>query len=234
MYQYSVILGIGAAIGILWVIRESENPNENVNYLGWVIAWSLVGSRAVYVLMNASYFLPRPLESLMFWMGGMNWIGAFLGCMVGLLSLVILRRKDFWELLDRFLPAAAWIASAVWIASWISGTWYGPELTGFPAMMAKDEWGNLAQRFPLQPLAAFGTLTGFMVLDIYRYRDVFGLPGRFGSLSGVLIFGIVFFASAFRADPVYQISGYTLDTLVAGGITVIFLIALLVRRQKDL
>lgn len=233
MYQFSIILGIGVAIGILWIIRESDNPHEDVNHIGWVIAGSLVGSRAVYVLMNASYYSSHPMETWMVWLGGMNWFGAVLGGLIGLLSLAIIRTTDFWQLLDRFLPAAVWSAAAVWIASWITGTWYGVEMSGFPGMMTIDEWGNLVNRFPLQPIAAIITLAVFLVADANQHLGVFNKSGRFGSFGGGILTVIIFIASVFRADTVYKVSGYYLDTVIAGVLTLIFLLAFLFRRTND-
>jgi phosphatidylglycerol:prolipoprotein diacylglycerol transferase len=87
----------------------------------------LVGARAVYVVVNWSYYQDHVSEALRLWAGGLAWHG---GLVLGLL-LVALYSVRFQltlaVLLDALTPGLAWFTLSVWLGSGASNHVYGRE-----------------------------------------------------------------------------------------------------------
>ncbi len=176
-----------------------------------VLFGSLVGARAVFVAVDWGHFQANPFEIIAVWSGGLTWAGALAG---GLLALPFAARAENFttgQLADGLLPLALPLTIAVWLGAWQSGSAYGPLAAGqFWAIPARDEWGVLAARFPLQLIGALATLALFAGLDALRAK--FKAPGQLASVALLGLSLILLAASFLRADPAPTWRGLRLET----------------------
>jgi prolipoprotein diacylglyceryltransferase len=160
--QFSLLIGIGATLGLLQVVRR--NPQEQS--LRWVLAGlsvlaaGLVGARANFVLLHLDLFASAPLDALRVNLGGLSWPGALLlGLIVlGLVSLIL--RVPFGRTADGLMPVFTSVAVMAWLGCGQSGCAYGGLIPQdrFWALRVPDEQGVLAYRWPLQLVAAASLL----------------------------------------------------------------------------
>ncbi len=201
IYSFPLLLGIGASLGLAWVASRARLRLAQSHLdAGLVVLFaSLVGSRLAFTAAHWPYFLSHPLEIVLLPLGGLAWPGAVLGALVGLLTYATLKRQSPQKLADALLPLATALAVSAWLACWLDGVAYGPALSARWLVPARDEWGALAPRLPVQFLGALLTLGLFWLLELRQPRE----PSP-GLLAGrwFLGFSLIMLAlSLLRADP---------------------------------
>src|SRR4030065_623834 len=81
MQPFSILLGLGALAGLLlagWRAPKKEASRYLDGSLG-ILLGALLGSRAVAVAVNYSYYQAHPGEIVQVWLGGLSGIGAMAG-----------------------------------------------------------------------------------------------------------------------------------------------------------
>jgi prolipoprotein diacylglyceryltransferase len=249
VYAFSLILGMATTFGLAWVaVRaaltgDSSRALQQINAGLWAGFGALVAGRLTFVLLQWAYFQDHLAQSLQVFRGGLSWPGALVG---GLLALSLYARitaqtrnttqshtafRRFNTLADDLLPLAGTLAVGVWLGCWLDGAAYGPLASDFPpplnilGLPARDEWGLISIRIPVQLTGALVTLVLLWILDRYRKaRRSKTKPGAAASL-GLLGFGLeMFLLSTLRSDPGLFWAGLRADAwaalafLLAGGI----------------
>lgn len=167
MQPFSILLGLGALVGLLLIVWQAPKEEASL-YLNaglWTLFGALVGSRALVVMENYSYYQSQPGEIAQVWLGGLSGMGALAG---GLLTILIL--AAWWDLpvgklADTLLPLAGAVAITAWLGCWVDRCGYGIQSAGWWALPGRDEWGRLANRVPVQLLGAVFTLVIIWLLD---------------------------------------------------------------------
>jgi prolipoprotein diacylglyceryltransferase len=216
IYSFPLLLGIGASLGLAWVAgRARVRQVQSQLDAGLIVLFAgLVGSRLVYVAAHWPYFRSHPLEITLFPLGGLAWPGAILGALVGLFTYAALKRQPAPGLADTMLPLVTALSVSAWLASWLDGIAYGPTMEAVWWLVpARDEWGAIAPRLPVQFLGAVLTLGLFWLLDVRQPRDPLPglLAGRWFLGFSLLMLGL----SLLRADPAPVWLGLRLDTWAA-------------------
>jgi phosphatidylglycerol:prolipoprotein diacylglycerol transferase len=229
VYTFSAILGLATAAGLAWSAWQAP-PGRALRLVNaglWALLGALVGGRAAFVAANWGYFNAHPVESIQVFSGGLSWPGALAGGLLALGFHADLTRQSPGRLADGLLPLAAALSMAVWLACWIDGYAYGPLASwGFPT---RDEWGDLARRFPTQLLGAVLVLVSFWLVEQYGKR--FHRPGQAACL-GLLVLSLEFFALSFlRADPSVLFAGLRQEAWAALAFVGTFGLSLLVISQ---
>ncbi len=88
MQPFSILLGLGALTGLLLAGWRAPKK-ETIRYLDagvWTLFGALLGSRALIVVVNFSYYQSHPGEIFQVWLGGLSSIGALVG---GILAVFI-------------------------------------------------------------------------------------------------------------------------------------------------
>ena len=249
VYAFSLILGMATTFGLAWVaVRaaltgDSSRALRQINAGLWAGFGALVAGRLTFVVLQWSYFQDHVAQAMQVFRGGLSWPGALAG---GLLALSLYARitaqprntshphtafRRFNTLADDLLPLAGTLAVGVWLGCWLDGTAYGPLASGFTpplnvlGLPARDEWGQISIRIPVQLAGALVTLALLWILDRYRKaRRSKYKPGAAASL-GLLGFGLeMFLLSTLRSDPGLFWAGLRADAwaalafLLAGGI----------------
>jgi phosphatidylglycerol---prolipoprotein diacylglyceryl transferase len=130
LHTYGILIGCGCALAIAMAHREARRRGMDggkiLDLSFWLLVTGLVGSRILYVALNAGAFVractdggddfaPRTLGALIgdctrvlqVWEGGLVFYGGFLAA--GLTGYFFARRQrwSFWELGDIYAPALA-------------------------------------------------------------------------------------------------------------------------------
>ncbi len=184
IYAFSLMLGAGASLGLLWSIRQAqpENVYPVANAGAGVIFGSLLGARLAYLAVNWPYYQHHLDEIIQFPLGGLAWPGAVAGGVLMLLLAAALIRQPFAELADALYPLATVLVIFTWLACWLDGCAYGSAADAWWAVPARDEWGNLDNRVPVQLLGALLTLAQAWALDTANAKWAWlRSPGRTAS-----------------------------------------------------
>ncbi len=214
-HPFSLLIGLGASLGLIWVAWQSHprqsRPLVDTGLI--VLVGALVAGRGGYVSLNWPYFQSHPWEIPQVWLGGFSGLGALAG---GLLTLVVaawLSHQPPGPLVDAMLPLLTTLAVSAWIACWREGCAYGSVTAGWWGVPARDEWGILDKRQPVQILGALLTLGLFWGLE--RVRQRLPIPGTIAGLGVTGLCLIVFVLSFLRADPIPIWRGLRLDAWAA-------------------
>jgi phosphatidylglycerol:prolipoprotein diacylglycerol transferase len=234
VYIFSLILGLGAGLGLVWAAWQASEKQASLTIsvgLG-VLLGGLLGGRVAYVVINWLHFQAHPLEIPQVWLGGMSGIGTLAGAVLALPIIAAVLRQPPGALADDLLPLAAFLIVAAWLACWLDGCAYGPAVHAWWGIPSKDEMGNIATRWPTQLFGAILTLGLLAALDWGRRR--LQIPGLAASL-GLLGLSLELFGLSFlRADPAPLWRDLRLDVwgaLGLAGVAVLCIILILIRRR---
>ncbi len=217
VYTYSLLLGLGAALGLAWITRQAP-PKEGRAYLDaglWVLVGGLLGGRLAFVVFHWSYFQAHRIEIPQIYLGGMDWGGVSAGALLSLVLVATLTHTPLGRLADGLLPLLACLTVSIWLGCWLDGTAYGFVTSTWWGIPARDEWGQLALRWPIQLLGALLAVGLFWLLD--WSRQWITAPGQATGL-GMLGLALEVFALSFlRADPAPKWRGMVLGSWTALG-----------------
>jgi prolipoprotein diacylglyceryltransferase len=226
MTLFSLLVGVGASLGLWLVVRSSPRwyfrRRFEAGFL--VLLGALLGARLAFAALHSAYFSRHPSEILQVWLGGLSWPGAVLGGLIVVLLIFIVWKIPLARLLDALAPLVPPLAVAVWLGCWQAGSGYGVQapLDAWWGVPTPDESGLALPRFPLQLVAATTLLLYYFLLDLTTQNLVY--PGQkaalvlFGLALNLLVF------SFFQADPLPIWNGLRWDTWAALGFTLLSII----------
>lgn len=171
-FSFSFWLGIGALVGLGWVALQA--PPSDAQARAWAgtaaLSGALIGGRGVYVAVHWAYFAApggpaRLIEIPQVWLGGLSGAGALAGGVLAVGLVALATRQPLVTLADALLPLLAGVGAAAWLGCWGAGLAYGPTANAWYALSAPDEWGRVAPRLPLQPLAALLTVAAVWLAE---------------------------------------------------------------------
>lgn len=220
MILFSVLLGLAAATGLVWVAWQAapKQAEASVEMGLLALVGALAGARAAYVSVNLDYYKVHLAEVPQVWLGGLSAPGALAGAFLALVIGAVLSRRSLGRLADSLLPLAACLSVAAWLACWLDGCAYGFEGDGWWALPVRDEWGAVSHRVPVQLVGALSALVWFWLIDRIRHRLYWA--GQAASL-GLLGLSLEFMAlSWLRADPGQVWHGLRLEAWGAAALVI--------------
>jgi len=233
---YSLLLGVGAALGLLQVVRRVPDPlavRWTAAGLG-ILTAGLVGARAAYVWLNPAYFSTH-LEAIgRLREGGLAWPGALGAGLAAFFLATLILRVPLSVAADVYAPMIVTVGITAWLGAAFSGTAYGAAIhPALPwAIPSTEPEGVLIYRWPLQLTAALTLFLLFWRLE--RRSETWTLPDVRAALVGLLLAGHTALFSSWRADGGLAFNGLRLDYAAAGLLAGICLLWLIIRGVRRL
>ncbi len=228
VYLFSLLLGFGATLGLLWVGLQSQS-NESLQAVnaGLVALFGgLLVGRLAYVAAHWQYFQSHRGEIPQIFLGGLAWPGALAGGVLAVIIYAVLTSQSAGRLLDALLPLLGMVVFSAWLACWVNGCAYGPVARGWWALPARNEWGVMDQRVPVQLIGALLAVLTLVLAD--RIRERMPVPGQMGLIALCVLAAQLLGLSFLRADSAPSWRGLHLESWAALGLTACFLLALVV------
>lgn len=224
IYAFSILLGLGATLGLVWAGWQAHPRQALLVVNSGLVALlgCLIGGRLVYVALRWSYYQAHWEQIPQVFLGGVAWVGAFGGGLIALLAYAGFARQSLWFLLDSLLPLAGLLSVSAWLACWLDGCAYGAVSPAWWALPARNEWGVMAQRVPVQLIGALLALITFGVADWARPRVK--LLGQVSLLALAALTAEMFALSFLRADPAPSQGGLHLESWAALSLSLILLL----------
>jgi prolipoprotein diacylglyceryltransferase len=187
----------------LLIVGWRAPKKETIHYLDAAVAAlfiALVSSRAFSVIAARGYYGSHLAEIPQVWLGGLSSIGALVGAVLSIFILALGWKLPAGLFADLLFPLAGMLGITSWLGCWFNACSYGPPSSAWWALPARDEWGVIAPRIPVQLMGAILTLAIVWLMDWAARRWV--IPGLAASLGLFGISALLFALSYLRADPV--------------------------------
>ena len=214
VYTFSLLVGAGASLGMgLVFARGSEEARGRAAGAGLaVLLIALLGARIVYQFNHPAAAPGLPLA-------GLSWGGALLFGLGALPVVAPLAGITPLRLADLLFPIGAAVLTGAWLGCWIDGCASGPLTDAWYGVAARDDWGNLADRFPVQLIGACLALLTLAATDLIRLKTA--RPGLAGGLWLTATGLQLWWLQSLRADPVPTWVGHPLNLWAAGAATLL-------------
>jgi phosphatidylglycerol:prolipoprotein diacylglycerol transferase len=183
LHTYGLFVALGLMVGLVVTMRvgksQAMRPHQILDMGFMIILSAFIGSRAMYVFMNLSYYRQQPVEIFKVWEGGLVFFGGIVAVMMTLLWYSRLSRPSFWEVGDLWAPGVAVGQAIGRIGCLMAGCCYGKP-TDVPWGILFTHPHSLAPRHvfihPTQLYAFFSGMMIFWVLLGIHSRKRF--PGQ--------------------------------------------------------
>lgn len=223
IHTYGVCIALGALLGIILIThqakKEGYNPQQILDLAFYVLMAAIIGSRVLYVVLNLSYYLRHPLETLMIWRGGLVFYGGFIFAFATCFVYLKKHRLPFLKTCDLVVPGLA-IGEAIGrIGCFFAGCCYGRP-TDLPWAVTFTHPHSLAQLgVPLHPTQLYASVKALLVFFILiAFR-------RYKKAEGQLIFLYMLLYAAGRLI-IEPLRGDDRGALILGSFTMTQVIAL--------
>ncbi len=220
-YTYTVLIDAGLVVALAALYFQAP-AGKAWRWLDLGLAATVggfVGARLLYVSMNADYYLPHIDEIVQVWQGGLSWLGAPAGALVGAWLYARQRHEALWPVLDALPLPFGLLGALGWSGCLAAGCAYGYPVT--PGQLpvwfvsqAPDLFGLVMPRFPTQALGIAASLLALLAVWGTRRGAAARWPvGASGAYALSLVALGVFLLSFTRGDPAPLIAGYRADVV---------------------
>ncbi len=217
---------VSMAVG---VYRLRLRPQVIDAYLGGLIG-GMIGARVLHVILNWDYFTDNRSEIVSISTGGLDWHGALLGGMLGIVFVLwaqalynrwrarVATTLTFTTLLNALVPALPLIGLGGWAGCWAAGCGYGKEvdsLANYPHWAASelvDVFGIVAPRYNTPYFGIALCVLGLLVMWLLK-RWGKAPTAHFWVVLALLSFGMLIIGFL-RADHTLNIFGLRADQLL--------------------
>jgi len=85
LHTYGLCVAVGFLVALLVTVKIGKSagikPQQTMDMGFLIILAAIIGSRIMYVLMNVSYYIERPMDMFKIWQGGLVFSGGII-CVV--------------------------------------------------------------------------------------------------------------------------------------------------------
>jgi phosphatidylglycerol:prolipoprotein diacylglycerol transferase len=168
-YGVFVAMGFFAGLGVTMRLARTEGiPSGLIMDMSFVIlVAAIVGSRALYVLMNLSFYLENPIHAFKLWEGGLVFSGGLAAS--GLVMAWYIHRHglSWWKTGDLWAPGIAVGQAVGRIGCLMAGCCYGKPANDLPwAVTFTDPLCLAPIGIPLHPTQLYSMISGFVIFAI--------------------------------------------------------------------
>lgn len=165
LHFFGLMIGIGAIVGLLLVIKEAKRRGLNHNQLTDGIMFSIIagiiGARIVYIVIyDPAYYLANPAKIFHITEGGLSIHGGILGGLLFGLWFMKRHKMPIWQTLDLIAPSLILAQGISRIGCDVFG---GPILNGLP-------WGIEKNGQLLHPAQAYEFLLDYLLFGYLWLR----------------------------------------------------------------
>ncbi len=234
VHTYGVLVAAGFLLGLALAVRQGKKagipPERTIDIGFYVLLSAIAGSRLLFVIINAGYYLKHPVDVIKIWQGGLVFYGGL--CLAVPVVLWYIRKHSLERglLMDIFAPSLA-IGHAVGrLGCFSAGCCYGKP-AGVPWAVTFVDPECLARTgIPLHPTQLYEALGEFLIfcllIVLRRYRS---FKGQLLWVYIVFYSFLRFTVEFFRGDMArgYIVGGISVSQgiSVAVGLAAILLIA---------
>ncbi len=238
---YGIIIGIGIALALWLVVRESERRGLDKelfpDLMLWAIPIAIISARIYYVLFKWDYYAHNPGEIIKIWEGGIAIHGALIGSVIT--AIIFARKRDvsFWKIADIAAPSII-LGQAIgrW-GNFMNQEAHGEEVTRaflenlhLPDFIINQMYINGAYYHPTFLYESLWNIAGFVILILLRKVNL-----RRGELflSYVIWYSIGrFFIEGMRTDSLMLTENLRIAQTISIGLIVVAIIFIIFRRVK--
>ena len=167
LHTYGLCVAVGFLVALLVMVKIGKSagikPQQTMDMGFLIILAAIIGSRIMYVLMNVSYYIERPMDMFKIWQGGLVFSGGII-CVV--LTVIWYTRKhhlSFWKVADLWAPAMAIGQGIGRIGCFMAGCCYGRPSGSNWGVVFTDPHALAPLNIPLYPTQLYSSLSGFVI-----------------------------------------------------------------------
>ena len=212
-------LGIFTAVALSEYLyrRDGGEPEAIIDLALPVVIGTLIGARALFIIVEHEYYLRNPVEIIMVWKGGLVFYGGLMGGAIAFIITARVKKLELWHLADTVAPGVALGHALGRLGCFFAGSCYG-RATDVPWAVIYSDPNSLARDIigvPVHPTqlysAAFLTLLSAILVFI-GIRSTF--KGQVIATYGILYGTFRFFIEFLRGDPrgTVSLAGLTVST----------------------
>jgi phosphatidylglycerol:prolipoprotein diacylglycerol transferase len=233
-WGFFLVLAYLAATFILWREGKRQGYNEerllDLSIISLIA--SLVGGRALFVILNIPLFQEEPISALYFWQGGFVYQGAFLVVLVASIYFIRRWKWSFFQIADIASLAATAALVLGKIGAFLAGLDFGKE-SGLPWAVSFP--GLVGARHPAQLYEVGSFFLIFVLLYAVYFRNI----GSANMKSGKIFFYFLILSNItkgllefYRADYAH-LDSYPIVSIVSFIIAIFATLALYYFQIRD-
>jgi len=167
IHTYGVCIALGALLGITLITYEAKKQGYDqqkiLDLTFYLLITAIIGSRALYVILNLKYYINHPLEVVMIWRGGLVFYGGFLLAFATCFLYLKRHNLPFLKTCDLMVPGLAIGEFIGRFGCFFAGCCYGKPTT-LPWAITFTHPHSLAKLgVPLHPTQLYSSLKALII-----------------------------------------------------------------------
>ena len=181
IHTYGVMIASGFLLGLALAVKQAKKqliePDKIVDLGFYVLLAAIIGSRLLFVIINAGHYLKNPIDIFKIWEGGLVFYGGVIFAIPTAIWFIRKKGINLGNTADIFAPSLA-IAHAIGrLGCFTAGCCYGKHAEGHPLAVTFSDPECLAPTgVPLHPAQLYesaGELINFLILIALRKHQSF-------------------------------------------------------------
>jgi phosphatidylglycerol---prolipoprotein diacylglyceryl transferase len=206
IHTYGFLVALGFLAGIGFAVRQAKKegiPTDRVLDLSfYVLIAAIIGSRLLFIFINAGHYLKNPVDMFKIWEGGLVFYGGVLLAVPTAIWYVKKTGLGFWNTADIFAPSIAIGHAFGRLGCFAAGCCYGKLSEALPWSVVFSDPECLAPLnvalHPVQLYESAGEFINFAILFALRRNKKF--DGQM-FMTYLLLYGVLrFIVEFFRGD----------------------------------
>ena len=237
-YGFFIAVAFIVSLFIAGRLGENEGIKKEIIYdlAFYILIFSIIGARILYVVIEHQYYLRHPLNILKIWQGGLVYYGGFIGAVLaGIFYIRKFKELSFFKVGDIFLTVLPLGQAIGRLGCLSAGCCYGKPCSLPWAITFHNKESLAPLNIPLHPTEAYHAVANFIIFlilfHIIRKRRKF-----YGEI--VVLYGIFysigrFIVEFFRGDPRGHVWLFSTSQVISIFIFIVAIIGYFVLKKKN-